>query len=212
MGTRTKLVAVGINEADDIQRTLEELVDHFRQQPESFDLPVGDMIPGKFWEIFDTDGRDMGITDFKLRSREELELLLGFEESRPYLFGKYFCRSDRSKTSWNAGEDKRFEEGGPDMEECKLGWHQLVGVAALVDHTFGRSGSSESRPVTNMLLADDVGVGKTAQVMAYLGFLMTVWASEAKYELAGGKGRPPIISTGELWFLHHQFLFSKFPL
>jgi hypothetical protein len=194
-GVRVKLIATGINKAEDIERTLEELVDVFRQQPESIDPPVVDMDPEKLWEIFDNDGQDMGVTEFKMHSREELEKLLGFQNTRPFLFNRYLCKTDPSKSS-NAGNDK--PEAEADMVECKLGWHQLVGVAALVDHTFGESGLSVSRPVTNMLLADDVGIGKTAEVMAYLAFLMVVWASESKSELAAGKGRPPIVSSGEI--------------
>lgn len=85
--------------------------------------------------------------------------------------------------------------GGPGFQEQRLLWHQLAGTTAMV----GKMWTSEKAPercVPGTLLADGVGVGKTAQVMAVIAFTQAVYLIER----AVAKGsttlkRPPIIGT-----------------
>ena len=197
-GLKAKLVPAQVNDEGDIQRTLDELLDHFRNA-EVFVSPANDMAPDMIWKMFDVEGQDMGVTEYKNKLKEDLEILLGFPGSRPLLFSKFLCTADSFASSWDAKEgETRWEVGGEGMAEIQLGWHQLVAIASLADHTFGSSDPLAQKTVTNMLLADDVGVGKTAEVMGYLAFVMMVWASEANSERAEGKGRPPIVAQGEL--------------
>jgi len=177
-GLQAKLVPASINDENDIQRTLELLVDHFRSA-EQLELPPAP-IGNEFWDIFCSTGNDLGVAKFNEKSTEALEHLLDFENSLPLLFAKRHYRGDD-------------DEG----TKCALGWHQLVCTAALADHTFGQKIRNDpAKSVTNMLLADDVGVGKTAEVMAYLAFLMAAWTSEEKRDIVEGRGRPPIIASG----------------
>ena len=178
-GLKAKLVPASINDENDIQRTLELLVDHFRTA-EQLELPPAP-IGNQFWDIFCSTGNDLGVAKYNTKSTEDLELLLDFPNSLPLLFAKRHYRA-------------HDEEGTP----CALGWHQLVCTASLVDHTFGEAVRNDTaRSITNMLLADDVGVGKMAEVMAYLAFLMAVWASKENRDIVEGRGRPPIIGTGK---------------
>jgi hypothetical protein len=45
--------------------------------------------------------------------------------------------------------------------------------------------------VTNVLLADNVGLGKSAQIMAFIAFLVIIWYSEKDSE----NPQPPIVGV-----------------
>jgi hypothetical protein len=80
------------------------------------------------------------------------------------------------------------------MIAIELLWHQLCGVSEIVNRIW----TAEQTPdVHGVLLADDVGVGKTAQVMASIAFIQLVFQSEAHKHL-----RPPIISMPFYLLLH----------
>ena len=63
-GLKAKLVPAQVNDEGDIQRTLDELLDHFRNA-EVFVSPANDMAPDMIWKMFDVEGQDMGVTEYK---------------------------------------------------------------------------------------------------------------------------------------------------
>lgn len=143
------------------------------------------------WDVLVEDLGDMGVDKMKGRTIDELSNLLGFAGARPVNWNNF-----RDKANLVSGWSKdcpvdvrqKLENGGPDMAALQLLWHQLCGVATIVDRVW----TEEQRDgVHGVLLADDVGVGKTAQVMAFIAFLQLVYQSEEE----GGQTRPSIIST-----------------
>jgi hypothetical protein len=184
-GSRKKIRAETMSERD-LRVLYDTLVDHFASSLTSVaQNPLGDEDDNvaHLYDVFDKDGSDMGVTKFKIMDDQKLSDLLDFPGGRPVIFAK-FRHCDTMTTSWDTPEDRMWEEGGDHLQPLRLLWHQLCGVASLADSVFQRKGTT----VPNRLLADDVGIGKTAQVMAMIAFLISVWYAEKE-----GKRRPPLI-------------------
>ncbi len=86
-----------------------------------------------------------------------------------------------------------FQNGGPGFQEQRLLWHQLAGTCGILR---GMWTSERGDRPPGTLLADGVGVGKTAQVMASIAFIQQVYLIETAIEEGNTVlKRPPIIST-----------------
>jgi hypothetical protein len=185
-GSRKNILAETMSDLD-LKTLFATLVDHFASTQTSVALnPLedddGDI--AELYDIFDKDGADMGVTKFRTVDDKTLMELLNFPEGRPVLFAKYRHR-DTMTTSWDNPDDNMWQVGAEDLHPLRLLWHQLCGVASFVDGVFQRRG----KRVSNRLLSDDVGIGKSAQVMGMIAFLILVWFVERD-----GKTRPPIIA------------------
>ncbi|KAK2464152.1 hypothetical protein APHAL10511_003845 [Amanita phalloides] len=159
-------------DAEAVERTLNMYVEYFSQgEEERFDLD--NVRAGTLWNEA-TEG-DMGVEEMSQKSTEELSGLLGFQEDRPFIWNN-FKRVDNVRNAWEAvGEDgELFVQGGEGMEAVRLLWHQLAGVAAMVSKVW----VAEEKKTFGVMLADDVGVGKTAQVMATIAFTQLVYECE----------------------------------
>ncbi|KDQ27172.1 hypothetical protein PLEOSDRAFT_168604 [Pleurotus ostreatus PC15] len=100
----------------------------------------------------------------------------------------------QSTTALRAG----FQNGGPGFQEQRLLWHQLAGTCGIV-HGMWTSERGERLPGT--LLADGVGVGKTAQVMASIVFIQQVYLIKTTIKEGNTVLKcPPIISQSK-WFM-----------
>lgn len=98
---------------------------------------------------------EVGVSAYMKYTVEEMHALLG-------------CDNDGVLP---LGADIHPESG----EKLRLRWHQLVGVASILDRCF----FDEITPnPPGVLLADDVGLGKTLQVMGVISMIMS--------KLAGG--------------------------
>lgn len=145
------------------------------------------------------DKNDMGVDRFNKRPIEELEMMLSYPNSRPAHWNTLRC-SDAAITPWDDGIDGRYNIEHEDIHELKLLWHQLVGTAAMVDRLWTAKQSwrpdvnlddPEEGRVPGVLLADDVGIGKTSQIISLIAFLQQVYRIEAD---EGQKlPRPPLI-------------------
>lgn len=179
----------------DLRALYDTLVDHFASSLTSVvQNPLSeedDNVAGLYY-VFDKDGSDMGVTKFKTMDDETLMDLLDFPGGRPALFAKY-RHHDTMTTSWDTPEDRMWKEGGDSLQPLRLLWHQLCGVASLVDGMFQQKGAT----VPNRLLADDVGIGKSAQVMAMIAFLISDWYAEKE-----GKRRSPLICESKSSLAH----------
>lgn len=111
---------------------------------------------------------DLGVEKFAQHSEEVLTGLLNFPDARPALFAMF--RSTSGLCAWDADSAKLFVSGNPDMKPLRLLWHQLVGVASIVDKTFTAAPTVGGLP--GVLIADAVGVGKTALTMGVVAFLI----------------------------------------
>ncbi|KAJ8474911.1 hypothetical protein ONZ45_g15788 [Pleurotus djamor] len=137
-------------------------------------------------ELFSEDG-DMGVDLWKSKSPEELQSLLLFPGGKPQDWNAYSSVS--GSTCWEKDVDRTpFQEGGPGFNPISLHWHQLAGVCSSTFKMF------TAEPTTNVpgtILADGVGVGKTAQIMGTIAFLQQVFVSEQ----AADRSRPPLIAN-----------------
>jgi hypothetical protein len=80
---------------------------------------------------------------------------------------------------------KEFVPENTDMRELKLLWHQEVGVAAIAAKLWTKEITEEGVP--GVLIADEVGVGKTALTMGLMAFIIDAyWVQEAK----AGRAKP----------------------
>lgn len=115
---------------------------------------------------------DLDVGCFQHLDDNALNNLLHFPEGRPSLFAHF--RSISRKCAWDEALEKDFVKDNPDMLPVALQWHQRVGVAALV-HKFWEV---EKHPggVPGVLLADDVGVGKTALIMGMIAFIIHAYS------------------------------------
>src|SRR6201999_4277321 len=124
------------------------------------------------WE---EDLLDRGVGRFKASSSEDLSILLGFPYNRPPSWAQV-RHIDPIYNTWD--HPQMFEEvysGNnllPEFAEAALLWHQLVGIASMVDKIFFKSAVTH---VPGIILADAVGVGKTAQMMGLIAFLQFVF-------------------------------------
>lgn len=127
-------------------------------------------------------GADPGIEIEFLMSSKELSAGLGFKEGLPFVFNKQ--RHADGYTPWDSSFEDEVQ--GIKMQSIKLQWHQLAGVHAIIRLIF----TEESSPshCTGVLLADDVGLGKTFQACTVIGFL-----GELAVRQAVNKCLPPII-------------------
>ncbi|KAF9488812.1 hypothetical protein BDN71DRAFT_1435847 [Pleurotus eryngii] len=84
-----------------------------------------------------------------------------------------------------------FQVGGPGFMEQRLLWHQLAGTHAMVGKMWMEE-LTDKPPGT--LLADNVAVGKTVQVMACIAFIQQVYLIERALKKGNTNLRcPPII-------------------
>ncbi|OJA20020.1 hypothetical protein AZE42_13280 [Rhizopogon vesiculosus] len=126
---------------------------------------------------------DLGVGTFAKTTDEALNGMLNFHSGRPTLFARFRSRS--GKSSWDDEASAGFKEGNADMQELSLLWHQRVGVAAIVEKIWLPEAKPEG--VAGMLIADEVGVGKTGLTMGTIAFTIHAYWCQ---ELAAGRRRP----------------------
>ncbi|TDL13389.1 hypothetical protein BD410DRAFT_847004, partial [Rickenella mellea] len=106
---------------------------------------------------------DLGVGHQSRMSTEELQRQLGIAQYPKKAFPVFMTkRHPEFKTAWT--HPKLFETDSPDLEDLALKWHQLGGIHAMVQLGFSGKGT---------LLTDGVGIGKTAQLMGLMAFMMT---------------------------------------
>ena len=197
-GRKKKIIASTMDESD-LKSLYTTLADHFKELSEQERSREGGslLMEDDLRGVFGQDGHDMGVTAYKEKTYEELSMLLGFPEGRPPLFSKYRSK-DTTINSWDDPEEEspKWSQGGEGLSSLTLKWHQLCGVASMVEKTFVQQKGGG----TNICLADDVGLGKSAQIMAFIAFLITVWYSEQDPD----RPRPPIVGAFFFTMLWHS--------
>ncbi|KAM6491331.1 P-loop containing nucleoside triphosphate hydrolase protein [Amanita muscaria] len=186
-GKQKKMHPADLADKESVRQIINLYLDFF--QRDDGELHLEGETAGQLWlEACDQSG-DLGVHDMSKKSEAELSTLLSFPNGRPLAWNN-FSAEGKASTAWeetDADMIKRYEEGGsPDMKPLYLLWHQLVGVASMAEKTW-RANNAETP--FGILLADEVGVGKTAQVMAFIAFLQFVQQSEVK-----GSSRPTLLA------------------
>lgn len=123
-------------------------------------IPFGDPV----------DGADAGTEVEAKMSLDELAFNLGFKGGLPLLFNTHRHRG--GSTPWAPEPPNCFDLNGPlhsDLDLIKLHWHQLAGVHAIIRKNF-TSEPAKGR-CTGILLADEVGLGKTFQAATVIAFM-----------------------------------------
>ncbi|KAF4584742.1 hypothetical protein EYR38_001973 [Pleurotus pulmonarius] len=216
---RTKGRKIRISQAEmadelEVSRTLQAILTHLEHAGDMENCPTEDERHAyvKFLE----EG-DLGVEVMSKKTFEELAVLLSFYGGRPGNWNAY-VRED-GVTAWHLGLTpsnpsvtrrgpsnteveitlEMFARGGPGFKPISLLWHQLVGVAAIIATMFFGQRVTQA-PMSGVLLADGVGVGKTAQVMATIAFLQQVQVIETVEEVRNRVGRPPLIRNMP-WFM-----------
>jgi hypothetical protein len=157
---------------------------------EPFSIPRNDDHPDM--DVLDTPSGDIGVESMRLKSAAELTNLLGFVEGRPAHWCKIKCH-DPAITSWEDKHKDKYEhtnQGIPKdgMSSLSLLWHQAVGIASMAEKAWTETETAVEQQ--GFILADGVGVGKTAQVMGFIALVQQVWTIERGNE---GGSRPPVL-------------------
>jgi len=114
------------------------------------------------------DGADPGVEVEMRMSPAELAKELGFTDHLPFLFNRY--RHVKGFSAWK--NPALFSEDScenPDIQPLGLHYHQLAGLHAIVRKVFGEEADADA--CTGVLLADEVGLGKTAVAISLICFL-----------------------------------------
>ena len=134
---------------------------------------------------------DLGVKQYSGYNDKSLDDILGLVQGRPILFN-HTRYDDPSLNFWD-----NAESSPSDASSCihilQLLWHQKVGLARMIDH-FWSTALLEPGTSTGIILADEVGLGKTAQVMAFIAFTIERRASQ----LEGCKILTPFILSKSL--------------
>jgi hypothetical protein len=134
------------------------------------------------------ESEDLGVDGWCEMDNDKLNHLLQFPGGKPALFAEF--RSKTGLCAWNEESASKFIEDNDDMEPLSLLWHQRVGVAAMVDKIWSATKSDVEVP--GILIADEVGVGKTALTMGFIAFVIDAfWVQE----VAAGRGRPDGVTS-----------------
>jgi len=136
---------------------------------------------------------DPGVEIESLMRPEDLRNNLGFTNGLPLLFNSHRHRGGLN--AWDPANALVFESSSTssnsDMLPLSLHWHQLAGVHALVRMNF--TPEEASGRCCGVLIADEVGLGKTFQAIATLAFL-----SDLKIRGENNLPLPPMIGESIL--------------
>lgn len=109
---------------------------------------------------------DLGVQKWALVPEEALMTYLGFLEGRPALFAEWRSKRGGDGSNWKTIKD--IPVG--DREAIVLLWHQAVAVAALTEAFWTEHAVDEGVP--GVLLADNVGLGKTVELMGLIAMII----------------------------------------
>jgi len=116
------------------------------------------------------DGADPGVEVEMRMSPAELANELGFTDTDrlPFLFNRY--RHVKGFSAWkNSSLFSEDSRENPDIQPLRLHYHQLAGLHAIARKVFSKTVDADA--CTGVLLADEVGLGKTAVAISLICFL-----------------------------------------
>jgi hypothetical protein len=130
---------------------------------------------------------------------EQLTSSLGFQRGLPFIFNSK--RHKSGYTAWDPTHASLFDPklNNPSLEDIRLHWHQLAGIHAIIRLIFATIPSPSH--CTGVLLADEVGLGKTFQACTVIGFLGELAVRQSlKLQV------PPIIGKSNLYRLPFKLI------
>ncbi|KAH8986189.1 P-loop containing nucleoside triphosphate hydrolase protein, partial [Lactarius hatsudake] len=137
-----------------------------------------------------------GVEHLHNTSTSELYAMLGFSDHKiPFLNSEIDCKPDLSQIVRESNDDPTPPAPPSEKEPLSLRWHQVVGVVKMMECAL------TSQPV---LLMDDIGLGKTMQVLMFFCVLAYyrdyyraektypgLWGSKAWQDFTGKLGSLP---------------------
>jgi TATA-binding protein-associated factor len=136
------------------------------------------------------DDSDPGVEIESSMSPTMLADNLGFPRGLPLLFNKY--RNRNGLSPWDSDSAHLFDDdaahNNEDMIPFVPHWHQLAGAHALFRKVFNSAPNEHA--CTGMLIADDVGLGKTCQATMVIAAL-----TDAVQLQNNNKSLPPLLSA-----------------
>jgi TATA-binding protein-associated factor len=187
---------------EDVDDIINLYADYFDTEPTAGWEPIIDTQPKisiPFGVPADDSAVDPGVEMESNMKPEALCHNLGFKNGLPILFNRY--RHVDGLIPWDPKFQHLFTDPtkrSPDLKPIALHWHQMAGVHAIVRNLFSAQPSANHIP--GVLLADEVGLGKTFQAGALIAFL-----SDLAFRQQKNMPLPPIIGK-------HEFLTSKLKL
>jgi len=177
-------VTNALTSAEDVSEVLALYHEHFSVEATDAMPLEGNSIGVTFG--VPVEGADPGVAIEFGMSYGELNKNLGFRKGLPFVFNTK--RHSSGYTVWNPQHAPLFDSkrNDPLLEDIELHWHQSAGIHAIIRMVFTSEPSATH--CTGVLLADEVGLGKTFQACAVIAFLGELAVrQEQKYNL------PPII-------------------
>jgi hypothetical protein len=156
----------------DLSRLYQDL---FELPDDSVPIELPDPEALKFGDAVAPDA-DLGVEMETKLNPSQLSTLLGFVDAIPFQLNRY--RHKGGLLRWDKPEAFANEDS-PDLVRVQLHWHQLCAIHAIVRNVFTAKPIEESVP--GILIADEVGLGKTAVAITTIAFLSySRWLGEAK--------------------------------
>lgn len=152
------------------------------------DFDAGDPVdvePSTLADVFDQDimdSCDLGVEIESQLSVKDIERNLGFLQGIPALFNCW--RHHSGATVWDNKDLFKDAEKNLQLKPLRLKRHQLDAIHAILRMMFPHNAS----PNQGVLLADEVGLGKSAVIMGLIAVLAQI--------LAGG--HPPLVGESHL--------------
>lgn len=178
---------------DQIEQALATLLHHFESRGATYLTSIDDIQGATESEDWaqGLGNNEIGIEAFRSNTPEEISRLLGFDDGRPASFARWMSL-EPGVSAWDlhGNHASKWEVGDAGLIPLKLKWHQLCGIASMVGMAF--TAENESKGAKNILIADDVGIGKTAQLMGIIAFLIKCYFAHEKKQLL-----PPILHASE---------------
>ncbi|KAF4611118.1 hypothetical protein D9613_006452 [Agrocybe pediades] len=165
--------------------------------------PSGDFVDIKFGEKSNGSDPDPGVDEEANLTLGEVLINLGFgDKALPFNFNDYRHIGGLTPWDFETQEERAKFASGQGIEKFSLRYHQIAGVHAVIRKVFSE------KPVPDhcggMLVADEVGLGKTLEACTIIAFLCDLGVKQAK-KLA----IPPIIEKYP--YLHGSSVVPSLP-
>lgn len=183
---------------EDVSDVLNLYHEYFEQDlEEEEEQPISDDLPEK--QKLNDCGGDFGMEEEAKMTAVSLAIALGYRTGRPPSFN--IIRDRSGLTPWDNSSEfpmtKLNSDALPDnLTKLSLHWHQLAGNHSIMRSIL--SPVADPSRILGMLVADEVGLGKTAQAIAVIAFFMqAIFLQQSKRKY------PPILCKSTLKSLHH---------
>ncbi|KAF5366181.1 hypothetical protein D9758_005658 [Tetrapyrgos nigripes] len=180
-GKSTVGLAATQEEAEAVGRLYNQYFRHDDDDDADAPLDEGDLLAVGLNEAIPGD---LGVTVEQSMTTEQLGQSLGLRNCRPLQFMSLHHKA--GVTAWDQLRTFQTHPLPDIIQPLSLHWHQLAGVHSIVSNVFSEQPLPDS--MHGILVADEVGLGKTAQTIAFLAFLNQVIMTQMRNEPV-----PPIL-------------------